>query len=224
LVADREALFHEAVALGRTLGEFHRELAQISREENRFLRFTAEMLAEKVENLENFIFLTFNEELTAEAGVAADKLKKVKQALTGCDLGYCFRIHGDLHLEQVLKTDSGWLLIDFEGEPLKPIHERGCYDSPLKDVASMLRSFSYRIHGMDLTDGETLEGQLADRFWEGYCATCGREWLPEPAVSRKLLELFQLERVVYELDYELKYRPDWAVIPKNGLKRLVEKV
>jgi len=216
-------LLQECFELGKVLGEFHRELAQISREEKRFNCFTLEMLTEKVESLEKLVRLSLKKDLPAEAEATIEKLKKLQHALSGEDLGYCFRIHGDLHLEQVLKTDSGWLIIDLEGEPLKPIHERGCYDSPLKDVASMLRSFSYRMHGLGLTDPERLEDELADRFWEGYSKACGLEWLPEPTVSQRLLELFQLERVVYEFNYELKYRPDWAIIPRNGLKRLIGK-
>lgn len=220
----RRELLQEAFALGKALGGFQQELAQISQEQKCFNRFTVEMLAEKVDSLENIINHTLKDESPAEADAAIGKLKKLEQMLTGTALGYCFRIHGDLHLEQVLKTDSGWLIIDLEGEPLKPIHERGYYDSPLKDVASMLRSFSYRIHGFCLPDEEQFEAELTSRFWDGYVTACdqGRQqWLPELKVSRGLLELFQLERVVYELNYELKYRPDWAVIPRNGLKRLV---
>ncbi len=141
------------------------------------------------------------------------------------------RIHGDYHLGQTLKTPSGFILIDFEGEPARPIEERRRKHCALKDVAGMVRSFEYALAAAcaDAPDRvDTLRDRLsmAAVFLEGYFSTAGMEgsvFLPaDPSVREQWLRFFELEKALYELDYELNNRPDWAHIPARGLIRILD--
>src|SRR5262249_16089682 len=145
------------------------------------------------------------------------------------------RIHGDYHLGQVLWSESDFYLLDFEGEPARPIEERREKESPLKDVAGMLRSFSYAAYLALLgTDGsgeiamlepwaEVWQCWVGAAFMKGYLATAGTAaFLTVDHVQRsRLLELFLLDKALYELNYELNNRPDWARIPLRGLAELL---
>jgi predicted trehalose synthase len=150
------------------------------------------------------------------------------------------RIHGDYHLGQVLRRPNGeWLLVDFEGEPLRPLVERTRVDSPLRDVAGMLRSFDYAVGSLrsasraaagaidtaslDL-DALALEAARADwarearaAFLDGYIAECGLD-LRE---HRALLDAFELDKAVYEAMYEARNRPSWLPIPLAAVAYLV---
>lgn len=147
------------------------------------------------------------------------------------------RVHGDYHLGQVLYTGADFVIIDFEGEPDRPIAERRLRRSPLRDVAGMLRSFHYacRTDAMGLIPGVAGDADPVRRSWldawyvwtaaefvRGYLeATQGRAWRPSDAEElRWLLEVSLLEKLVYELAYELNSRPDWAGIPLAALLEL----
>lgn len=150
------------------------------------------------------------------------------------DFGAATRVHGDYHLAQVLRTDEGWFVLDFEGEPARPLDERRRPGSPLKDVGGMLRSFHYAAQ-MGLAERDPLEhdrllplavawerrNQAA--FLSGYFGTEGIDvLLPQGHADRDLLLAgFELDKAVYEVLYERSYRPDWVHIPLGAISRLL---
>jgi maltose alpha-D-glucosyltransferase/alpha-amylase len=146
------------------------------------------------------------------------------------------RIHGDYHLGQVLVVQNDFMITDFEGEPTRTLAERSKKQSPMKDVAGMLRSFDYALNAALLRiDGEGTEAQaLRERlgaewlretrrvFVEGYDHVAQAAGLTGAAAQRRgLLELFLLEKAMYELTYEAENRPDWVRIPLRGLIELL---
>ncbi|MDQ1630800.1 MAG: maltokinase, partial [Frankiaceae bacterium] len=138
------------------------------------------------------------------------------------------RVHGDLHLGQTLRTVKNWKIIDFEGEPAKPLAERRRPDSPWRDVAGMLRSFDYaaeqsRIDHADATGDvdehdEVLARQWAARnvraFLAGYRETEGAD------IDEALVTAYAADKAVYEAVYEARNRPAWLPIPLGALARL----
>jgi maltose alpha-D-glucosyltransferase/alpha-amylase len=147
------------------------------------------------------------------------------------------RIHGDLHLGQVLWSEGDFYLIDFEGEPARSLEARRRKDSPMKDVAGMLRSFSYAAYAALFTHAAGRAGEVDRlepwaRAWQawvgaaylkGYVAAAGSgaQLLPEDPVQRtSLLNLFLIDKALYELQYEMNNRPDWVRIPLRGLAEL----
>ena len=173
----------------------------------------------------------------------ADDLLKIEnhilkryQLLLDCPLtAQRIRVHGDFHLGQTLFTGNDFVTIDFEGEPDKPLAERRAKCSALKDVAGMFRSFHYA--GCSVTFNRTPgAGQGLKKwqelwtrwacvyFFKGYSARAGNAaFLPQKFSEVKLLlEIYLLDKAVYELGYELKHRPDWAEIPLRGILQMME--
>jgi maltokinase len=156
--------------------------------------------------------------------------EEVREQLRGLshagDVGKIIRTHGDYHLGQALWTGDSWVILDFEGEPARPIVDRRRKRSPLRDVAGMLRSFAYaasaaRIdHGVDPPDG--WEDRARDAFLLGYLAEADSSLIPSGSSFERLLAVFELEKAVYELRYELDNRPSWVPIPVAGIARLLE--
>ncbi|PZR37060.1 MAG: alpha-amylase, partial [Azospira oryzae] len=146
------------------------------------------------------------------------------------------RIHGDFHLGQVLFTGKDFVIIDFEGEPGFSFSERRLKKSPYKDVAGMMRSFHYAAYGKILLnenyrkqDIEFLEEwaeqwqHYVSRFYLG--AYMERIGLGDKLSDqdRALLRMYQLEKAIYELGYELNGRPEWTIIPLRGIYYLVNR-
>lgn len=135
--------------------------------------------------------------------------------------GMKIRIHGDLHLGQVLRAETGWLIFDFEGEPERPMAQRREKQSPLKDVAGMVRSLGYA--GATLArEGTVMAGHLLrarQALIDGYRqAVAGMGLVPETAADfAAMLDAFELEKLLYEVRYELRNRPDWVQIPMSAL-------
>ncbi len=139
-------------------------------------------------------------------------------ALDPAQGGRAVRIHGDYHLGQVLHWEGGWYVLDFEGEPARPIAERTAPSSPLRDVAGMLRSFGYAAAVGNRPP--TWEQAVRDAFVEGYLATPGIDTLL-PVDHRAVLQAFELDKAVYEVAYERAHRPDWVAIPQSAVERLL---
>lgn len=147
------------------------------------------------------------------------------------DAGRTTRVHGDLHLGQLLRRPDGrWLVLDFEGEPARPLSERRRPHSPLRDVAGMIRSFDYAAahDSVDNTGGEPpaalreWRDELTRAFTSAYDAAAPRQLLPpDPSVRRRLRAAFVLDKAIYELGYELDNRPTWAPIPAGGILRVL---
>ena len=146
------------------------------------------------------------------------------------------RIHGDYHLGQVLSTGKDFVILDFEGEPARPLGERKLKRSALRDVAGMMRSFQYAAYSalwqpaMRAEDAPFLERwadlwyrQMSSVFLQSYLeTTSGAVFIPPDQGDLEiLLEAYLLDKAVYEIGYELNNRPDWVVIPIRGIKHIL---
>ena len=140
--------------------------------------------------------------------------------------GRVIRHHGDFHLGQTLWSEDDWVILDFEGDPARSLPERRRKRSPLRDVAGMLRSFAYVYSAAPfLRDGEPAddwEERAREEFLIGYRDTIDQSLVPFGTSMDKLLRVFELEKAVYELRYELNNRPDWVRIPVAGIVRMLE--
>jgi maltokinase len=174
-----------------------------------------------------FTRLPDDERVKPIAGSGQDVRERLGQLAQLGVGGRVTRIHGDYHLGQTLYRPSGWVILDFEGEPARPLPERRQKRSPLRDVAGMLRSFAYVASASEILRGkpapEQFEQRARQQFLEHYFATIDPSLLPagEAAIDH-LLSVFELEKAVYELRYELDNRPDWVPIPVAGIRRLLE--
>jgi len=148
------------------------------------------------------------------------------------DAGLALRIHGDLHLGQLLLADPGWFVLDFEGEPVRPMAERLEASSALRDVAGMVRSMHYAARTALTERGRDVDPELVDLadLWEaraveaflaGYRHVEGIDaLLPASEADRAaVLRAFELDKAVYEIGYELAHRPDWVGIPAAAVRR-----
>jgi len=192
-----------------------------------------------------------DERLEPIAGRGEEVREQLRQLTHAGSVGRIIRTHGDYHLGQTLVVDSrleaspgdpamlgrvnpgaqarqwDWAILDFEGEPARPLAERRRKQSPLRDVASMLRSFAYAasaarvVRGLDVA--ADWEERARERFLSSYLDAVDPTLIPagQPAIER-MLAVFELEKAVYELRYELDNRPDWVAIPVAGIQRLIE--
>jgi maltose alpha-D-glucosyltransferase/alpha-amylase len=182
---------------------------------------------------------TYADEVLGLAGAVEERLRGLLARRLG---GMRIRIHGDFHAGQVLHTGRDLVIIDFEGEPARPLGERRLKRSPMRDVAGMLRSFDYAINGALLRselgasirqeDEPALEpwmrawyATVAAEYLRGYrSATADAPFLPtDDADWAILLDAFLLHKAFYEITYELNNRPDWVAIPLRGILDLFER-
>lgn len=176
------------------------------------------------------VFLTLpedDERLGPILGRGEEVREQLRMLTHAGSSGKAIRTHGDYHLGQTLWAEDDWVIIDFEGEPARSLTERRRKRSPLRDVAGMLRSFAYATIAASLVRGteapEGWEEQARGRFLDGYLQTVDPTLLPSGQVAiDRLLAVYELEKAVYELRYELDNRPDWVGIPVAGIQRLID--
>lgn len=203
--------------LGRTTAQVHRTLAEVLP--------TAEADTGRV----NALVDGMHERAAAAFSDAQELARHTVAVAARIDSGRSYawptfqRIHGDFHLGQVLDVPGrGWVLLDFEGEPLRPLEERTQPDVAVRDIAGMLRSFDYaggtienEVPGAD-GDRRSWVETTQSAFLEGYESETGER------VDRDLLDLFVLDKALYEISYEARNRPDWLSIPANAVVRILE--
>ena len=233
VVTDPADLLNELGGLGRITAELHNALASdngdpaFSPEEpsSESLSLLTATIDEDIERI--FVRLPDDERVEPIAGRGQDVRERIAARSQIGLGGRAIRTHGDFHLGQTLHTQHDWVIIDFEGEPARPLFERRQKRSPLRDIASMLRSFAYVASASQIMRGRAAPGQFEERarqtFLEHYLATVDQALLPAgEAAIRNLLSIFELEKAIYELQYELDNRPEWLPIPVAGILRLLE--
>jgi maltokinase len=231
---DPQGLLARIADLGRATGEMHSVLAsdiddpafwpeQPSSEALALLTATIDEQIDQV-----FLDLPHDNPALAPILGRGEEVRERLQLMSHVGVGgRLIRHHGDYHLGQTLLSDSRWIILDFEGEPARSLLERRRKRSPLRDVAGMLRSFAYAASASQLLRGvpapEGWEERARSYFLEAYLAAVDPSLLPAGrSATEKLLEIFELEKAVYELRYELNNRPDWVPIPVAGIARLLE--
>jgi trehalose synthase-fused probable maltokinase len=231
---DSERFLARLRRLGEVTGEMHTTLGSDSNDsafcpETPSVESLGLLTATVDEEIESvFLELPDEDERLAPILGRGEEVREQLRLLTHAGAtGKIIRTHGDYHLGQTLWAESDWVILDFEGEPARPLVERRRKRSPLRDVAGMLRSFAYAasaaelLHDTPAPDG--WEEQARVQFLDGYLETVDPALLPPGGVAiERLLTVFELEKAVYELRYELDNRPDWVVIPVAGIQRLIE--
>ncbi|CAM5611924.1 Maltokinase OS=Streptomyces tendae OX=1932 GN=GUR47_13675 PE=3 SV=1 [Streptomyces tendae] len=213
-LAKGEDFVTEARALGRATAEVHTALARalptvtLGHAQARQL---ADGMIERLEEAAGAVPLlrsyapALRTAFTALADLAAEGRSWTAQ-----------RVHGDLHLGQCLRSPDGeWSLIDFEGEPAKPLPERRLPQPAVRDVAGMLRSFDYAAHSAEVRVPGWAESCRA-AYCTGYAEAGGRD----PRTDPVLLRAYETDKAVYEVLYEARHRPDWLAVPMAAVRRL----
>ena len=209
----------EATRLGEALGEVHRTLAEHFPTETRGPEAAAELASAMTARLDDALGIV------PQLADHADELRGLFARVAALPELAVQTIHGDLHLGQTLRTSMGWKIVDFEGEPAKPLAERLKPDSVWRDVAGMLRSFDYAphavIHGLSADEED---GQLrlravewANRNRNFFVVAYAGELSPE---QRVLLDAYVADKAVYECVYESRNRPAWLDIPLAAIARI----
>ena len=228
-----EVFLERLGSLGTVTAELHTVLASdandsaFSPEEpsQEALSLLTATIDEDIERI--FLRLPDDERLAPIAGRGQDVRERLAARAQLGASGRVIRTHGDYHLGQTLHTPRGWVIIDFEGEPARPLPERRQKRSPLRDVAGMLRSFAYVTSAIEILRKRRAPADFEQRarasFLEHYFAAVDPSLLPGgDAVINNLLSIYELEKAIYELSYELNNRPDWISIPVAAIGRILE--
>jgi maltose alpha-D-glucosyltransferase/alpha-amylase len=245
--ADYDAI---ATLLGRRLGEMHNVLAQPS-DDPAFTpeqadHETARMFAERAERQFTSACAAIEAQTDMEAGSAANAEKllagrqsvisAVHQLARNVEGAALTRIHGDLHLGQLLVSSGDLYIIDFEGEPARPLDERRRKTSPLRDVAGVIRSLDYAaavVRRRSRASQAPLSGARSDAFLDTFLQRANTAFAAGYAdvvdgtsgvMDSDLLKLFLLEKAAYEICYEAANRPGWLDVPLQGLVQLVDRL
>jgi maltokinase len=210
----------EAERLGAATAQVHRDLADAfghSELEPEAIRELAEQMYRRLD-----LATAAVPELSRYADKVGDAYSQLAKLIEPVPAQ---RVHGDYHLGQVMRTQTGWVVLDFEGEPASPLAQRRARSSPLRDVAGMLRSFDYAARHQLLThpDAAGLAAKASnwvrrngDAFCAGYAAAGGLD----PAENSVLLRAMLLDKAVYEVIYEARNRPTWVPIPLESIAEL----
>jgi maltokinase len=237
LAAHPDRFLDRLHGLGRVVGQMHALLGSDPTDPDfapedpstESLSLVTATIDEAIEQL--FFDLPDDSEVLAPIAGRGEDVRDRLQLMSHVGIGgRLIRHHGDLHLGQTLSTggrDPSWVIIDFEGEPARHITERRRKRSPLRDVAGMLRSFAYAASASEILRGNPVPGaweaRARDTFLAGYLETVEPSLLPPgQRAIESLLTIYELEKAVYELRYELDNRPDWVRIPVAGISRLLE--
>ena len=235
----------EMVSFARTLGvrtaEMHRALSRAEAEDLRPIEAPADAGAElaqrvRTELTETRDLLDRQDNLNPEDLPPESAWTEANERLAGLDdLGGAhqrIRIHGDYHLGQLLRAEGDVYILDFEGEPTRPLEERRKRENALRDVAGMMRSLEYAVLATWEDHTETdpdyqpwidaLLYWVETTFLNAYADTAEEApFLPDPPSRYSFLWAFLLDKALYEVRYELNHRPDWAWLPLHGLRRLL---
>ncbi len=225
----------ELARLGDITAQMHLALAGAQGPDLTPLPITPALLAEWADEMlaELSALVALGDAALTELPAHRDALEaRINAIRTVHEPGLAIRIHGDYHLGQVLRTDSGWTVLDFEGEPRRPVEHRRRRHSPLRDVAGMLRSFDYaasvalierltpadpawehvRAHGLSWAAANR------EAFWAAYVErTAGSTLLPDPGAALTLRRAFEIQKATYEVGYEMAHRPSWVPVPLGFL-------
>jgi len=210
----------EAERLGAATAQVHRDLADAFGRSELAPEATRELAEQMFRRLD--IAIAAVPELAACADKIGDAFSNLAKLI---DPVPAQRVHGDYHLGQVIRTQTGWVVLDFEGEPASPLAQRRARSSPLRDVAGMLRSFEYaaRHQLLNRPDAAMLAPKAtewvrrnSDAFCAGYAAAGGLD----PAQNWVLLRAMLLDKAVYEVIYEARNRPTWLSIPLESIAEL----
>jgi len=233
IASNPNGLLERLAELGSVTGHLHTTLASDSGDpafapeqpSAEWVELLTATIDEEIERI--FLALPSDDRLAPIAGRGPEVRDRLAMRRRVGLSGRLIRTHGDYHLAQTLHSPAGWFVIDFEGEPVRPLSERRRKRSALRDVAGMMRSFAYlaeaaaRAHSARRTAG--FEAAARGAFLDAYVESIDPMLLPAGrSAIDSLLSIFELERAMYELQYELDHRPDWVPIPVAGVSALLE--
>jgi maltokinase len=210
----------EAERLGVATAQVHQDLAEAFG--------TSELEPEAIRELAEQMFRRLDLAIAAVPDLArhADRIGDAYSSLAKLtDPVPAQRVHGDYHLGQVMRTLTGWVVLDFEGEPASPLAQRRARSSPLRDVAGMLRSFDYAARHQLLTHPDRASLTMVANDWvqrngEAFCAGYAEGGGLDPARNSVLLRALLLDKAVYEVIYEARNRPNWLAIPLESIAEM----